>query len=146
MASQPIRVLAEKPLNQPLSPAERRQLEGLHERWQWFRRGIELGVPSFFSTDAIYGQWDGACTDLPWLLTLIAERGGIANAEALRMVTALPAQALGLAEHTGTLEPGRLADLLVVRGNPLERIRDMHNVTAVYQAGRLAHTPASGIQ
>jgi imidazolonepropionase-like amidohydrolase len=146
MASQPNRVLAEKPLNQPLTPPERRQLDAVHERWHWFRRGIELGVPSFFSTDAIYGQWDDACTDLPWLLTLIAERSGIANADALRMVTALPAQALELAEHAGTLEPGRLADVLVVRGDPLERIRDVHNVVAVYQGGRLAHTASSGIQ
>src|SRR5581483_8582593 len=95
IASQPNRVLAEKPLDVPLTPAERRQLEALHERWFYFRRGIELGVPSFFSTDAIYGQWDDRCCDLPWLITLIAERAGIDPATALRMATALPARALG---------------------------------------------------
>jgi imidazolonepropionase-like amidohydrolase len=146
MAAQPNRTLAEKPLNQPLTPPERRQLEALHVRWQSFRRGIELGVPSFFSTDAIYGQWDDGCADLPWLLTLIAERSGIATADALRMVTAIPAQALGLDDQVGTLAPGRLADLLVVRGNPLARIRDVHQVTAVYQSGQLAYSRPDGIR
>jgi imidazolonepropionase-like amidohydrolase len=137
MASQPSRVLAEKPLDQPLSAAERRQLETLQERWRWFRRGIELGVPSFFSTDAIYGQWDDQCTDLPWLLTLMAERAGIPPLDALRMVTAIPAEALGLADLVGTIAPGRLADLLVVQGNPAADIRAVHRVQAVYQSGRL---------
>jgi len=136
MASQPNRVLAEKPLDVPLTPAERRQLEALHERWFYFRRGIELGVPSFFSTDAIYGQWDDRCCDLPWLITLIAERAGIDPATALRMATALPARALGIDGLVGTLAAGKVADLLVVRGNPLQRIRDLHQVVAVYQAGR----------
>ncbi len=136
MASQPNRVLAEKPLDVPLTPAERRQLEALHERWFYFRRGLELGVPSFFSTDAIYGQWDDRCCDLPWLITLIAERAGIDPGTALRMATAIPAQALGLETLVGTLAPGKVADLLVVRGNPLERIRDLHQVVAVYQSGR----------
>ena len=138
MATQPSRLLAETPPNQPLSTADQRQLEASEERWRNFRRGIELGVPSFFSTDAIYGQWEHTCNDLPWLLVLIAERAGIPTAEALRMVTAVPATALGLAEHVGTVEPGRLADLLVVRGNPLTRIRDIHQVRAVFQSGRLA--------
>jgi len=146
MAAQPNRTLAEKPLNQPLAPPERRQLETLHVRWQSFRRGVELGVPSFFSTDAIYGQWEDECTDLPWLLTLLVERGGLTGADALRMVTAIPAQALGLGEQVGTLAAGRLADLLVVRGNPLARIRDVHQVIAVYKSGRLAHSRPEGIQ
>ncbi|MGH2351652.1 MAG: metal-dependent hydrolase family protein [Chloroflexota bacterium] len=136
MATQPNRVLAEKPLNQPLNPAERRQLEAMQERWQWFRRGLALGVPSFFSTDAIYGQWEDCCPDLAWLTVSIAERGGIAPLDALRMVTSIPAQALGLGDQVGVIIPGKLADLLVVRGNPLESMRHLLDVEAVYQGGR----------
>ncbi|MBI3970840.1 MAG: amidohydrolase family protein [Chloroflexi bacterium] len=139
LATQPNRVLAEKPRNQPLTPVERRQLESIQQRWHWFRRGIELGVPSFFSTDAIYGQWEDSCRDLLWLTTLIVERAGIAPSDALRMVTAIPAQALGIDEHTGTIAPGKIADLLLVRGDPLHTIRDLHNTVAVYQSGRLTH-------
>jgi len=146
MASQPVRALAEKTPDQPLSSAEQLQLEIFEERWRWFRRGVELGVPSFFSTDAIFGQWGDECSDLRWLLVQLAERAGIPNADALRMVTSLPAQALGLDNLVGSLAPGRLADLLVVRGNPVQRIRNIHNVVAVYQAGRLADSRTLGLQ
>lgn len=136
MATQPERDLAERPLNQPLDQALRRRLEAAQERWYWFRRGIELGVPSFFSTDAIFGQWPDACPDLSWLAIEIGERGGFAPEHVLRMVTAIPGQAIGLGEEVGTLEPGRIADLLVVRGNPLESLRALREVQAVYRSGR----------
>jgi imidazolonepropionase-like amidohydrolase len=136
MATQPNRTIAEKPLRAPLNPAEHRLLEAAQERWHWFRRGLELGVPSFFSTDAIFGQWGEACPDLAWLAVSVAERGGIGPLDALRMVTAVPATALGLGEEVGTLHPGRVADLLVVRGDPLESMRCLLDVVAVYQGGR----------
>ncbi|HEU5315621.1 MAG TPA: amidohydrolase family protein [Chloroflexota bacterium] len=143
MATQPDRELAELPLNRALTEQQRRRLEAAQERWYWFRRGIELGVPSFFSTDAIYGQWDDACTDLPWLTVLIGERGGVGAYDALRMVTAVPAQAIGLGADVGTVAPGRRADLLVVRGDPLESLRALLEVEAVYQDGRRTF-PAGG--
>jgi imidazolonepropionase-like amidohydrolase len=139
MATQPNRAIAEKPLRAPLNPAEHRLLEAAQERWHWFRRGLELGVPSFFSTDAIFGQWGDACPDLAWLAVSVAERGGVAPLEALRMVTAVPAAALGLEEEVGTLRPGRSADLLVVRGDALESMRCLLDVVAVYQGGRRVH-------
>ena len=148
MATQPNRVLAEKPRSAPLSPPERRLLEASEERWYWYRRGLELGVPSFFSTDAIFGQWGDGCPDLAWLTVSVAERGGIAPLEALRMVTAIPAAALGLGDEVGTLRPGRLADLLVVQGDPLRSMRALLDVVAVYQGGRPVldriHAPPGG--
>ena len=136
MATQPDRELAELPLNRPLSEAQRRRLELSQERWYWFRKGIELGVPSFFSTDAIYGQWGDECTDLPWLTVLLGERGGLEAHAALRMVTEVPARAVGLEREAGSIAPGRRADLLVLRANPLESLRALLEVEAVYQDGR----------
>lgn len=136
MATQPDRELAELPLNGHLAEQQRGRLEAAQERWYWFRKGIELGVPSFFSTDAVYGQWGDACTDLPWLTVLLGERGGISPHDALRMVTAIPAQAIGLEHEVGSIAPGGRADLLVVRGNPLESLRALLDVEAVYQDGR----------
>ena len=136
MATQPDRELAELPLTRPLTETQRRRLELSQERWYWFRKGVELGVPSFFSTDAIYGQWGDDCTDLPWLTVLLGERGGLGAHDALRMVTAIPAQAIGLGLEVGSLTPGRRADLLVLRGNPLESLRALLEVAAVYQDGR----------
>jgi imidazolonepropionase-like amidohydrolase len=45
------------------------------------------------------------------------------------------ARACGVAELTGTLEPAKEADLLVVRGNALDDIRRMADVAAVYKGG-----------
>jgi imidazolonepropionase-like amidohydrolase len=42
----------------------------------------------------------------------------VTDDQALRWITANPAWALGIAEKTGTLEPGKLADLVVWSGSP----------------------------
>ncbi len=135
MATNPSRVLAEKPRTAPLDAVERRDLASHHERWYWFRRGLELGVPSFFSTDAIVGQWEDASPDLPWLVILIAERSGLPVPLVLRMVTAVAADALGLGADLGRIAPGRVADLLLVRGDPLTDPRALRAVAAVYRGG-----------
>jgi imidazolonepropionase-like amidohydrolase len=44
---------------------------------------------------------------------------GLSTTEGLVAATSGGAYALGLAEHVGTVEPGKLADLLVVEGDPL---------------------------
>ena len=57
--------------------------------------------------------------------------------EALRTVTALPAKVMGLEDDLGTVQPGRLADLCFVRGNPLEDIHAAFDVEMVMKNGRL---------
>lgn len=135
MATNPSRTLAELPRNAALDANLRRDLAEHHERWHWFRRGLELGVPSFYSTDAIVGQWDGESPDMAWLTILIAERSGLPAPLVLRMATAVPADALGLGHDLGTLVPGRIADILVVRGDPLSHPRALRGVEAVYRDG-----------
>ena len=135
LATNPSRTLAELPRNAALDANLRRDLAEHHERWHWFRRGLELGVPSFFSTDAIVGQWGGESPDMAWLTILIAERSGFPVPLVLRMATAVPADAIGLGHELGRLAPGRVADLLVVRGDPLSRPRTLRDVAAVYRGG-----------
>ena len=105
-------------------------------RWEFARRMIELGVPVCFSTDAVYGYWDDG-HDLSYLAQALVEVGGFAPLDVLRMITAIPAAAIGWADRLGTVEAGKLADLLVVAGNPLDTIRALHAVQAVYQDGIL---------
>jgi imidazolonepropionase-like amidohydrolase len=63
---------------------------------------------------------------------------GMSNAEALRTSTAVAADVCGLADTTGTLEPGKDADILAVAGDPLADLSALHHVVAVFARGRRA--------
>ena len=67
-------------------------------------------------------------------LALLAE-AGIPNDQILRWATAGGAIALGLSLDAGTIEPGRLADFVVVDGDPLTRIGDLRHIVAVVKNG-----------
>jgi Tol biopolymer transport system component len=60
---------------------------------------------------------------------------GIANDQVLRLATASAASALGLDGQLGTLEPGKLADLVVIDGDPLAAIGDALRIVGVVKAG-----------
>jgi imidazolonepropionase-like amidohydrolase len=60
------------------------------------------------------------------------------NAQALAAVTAVAAGVCGIADTTGTLEPGKDADIMAVAGNPLEDIAAVHDVVAVFARGARA--------
>jgi imidazolonepropionase-like amidohydrolase len=68
---------------------------------------------------------------------------GMTNAEAINNVTAFAAEVCGIADCAGTLQAGKDADILAVKGNPLEEIAAIHDVVAVYARGRAA-TGAGG--
>jgi imidazolonepropionase-like amidohydrolase len=63
---------------------------------------------------------------------------GLTAAEALVAATRTGAEALGIDEHVGTVEPGKLADLLIVDGDPLSEpqlLRDRGSIWLVIQSG-----------
>ena len=62
---------------------------------------------------------------------------GRAPWQALETATILPAKAYGLTKELGTLEPGHLADLIIVSGDPLKDIDDAVNVQCVMKNGQL---------
>jgi imidazolonepropionase-like amidohydrolase len=73
-------------------------------------------------------------------LSLLAElehyvRGGLSPAEALRTATSVPAEAMGLGAELGTIEVGKLADLVIVDGNPLANITDIRRTRYTIKNG-----------
>jgi imidazolonepropionase-like amidohydrolase len=61
--------------------------------------------------------------------------------EALQTATLLPARAFGYEQDLGTIEAGKLADLILVAGDPLKDIRDVAKVMQVMVDGRLYSIP-----
>jgi imidazolonepropionase-like amidohydrolase len=87
----------------------------------------------------------GTDTPTPWIipgvsyheeLRLCAE-AGIPAKDLLRMATRNAAEALGRENEIGTIAPGKLADLVVLRDNPLDNIKNMQNIALVIKAGKV---------
>ena len=57
--------------------------------------------------------------------------------DAIRAATRLNAEILGWSDRVGTLEPGKLADVIAVEGNPLSDIRAMERVRFVMKGGEV---------
>lgn len=60
---------------------------------------------------------------------------GFAPLEAIRIATLNDATFLGIQNRTGSIQAGKEADLLIVRGNPAEQIEDIENVETVFTNG-----------
>ena len=71
-----------------------------------------------------------------WELWALA-MGGLSNMDALRTATTIPAESMGFDRDIGTLEPGKLADLLVLDENPLDDIRNTNTIRYVMKNGFL---------
>jgi len=65
------------------------------------------------------------------------QMGGLTPHEALQVATIHGARAIGVDEQLGSIEPGKLADLVVLGANPLEDIRNTNTVRYVMKNGRL---------
>jgi imidazolonepropionase-like amidohydrolase len=71
-----------------------------------------------------------------WELWML-QQGGMSNMEALRAATIDGARYIGLDGDVGSLETGKLADLIVLEKNPLENIRNSEAIAMVMMNGRL---------
>ena len=82
------------------------------------RRALELGVPIAAGTDAGGHGHPKNALELQYLV-----EAGLTPMQALQAATQWAARCLGLERELGTLEKGRLADLVVVDGNPLDDVK-----------------------
>jgi Amidohydrolase family len=62
-------------------------------------------------------------------------KGGLTPAEALRDATIVPARAMKLEKKTGTIAPGKAADLVIVDGDPLANVSDVRKVVTTLRGG-----------
>jgi hypothetical protein len=90
----------------------------------------DAGVTIIPGTDALAGY------TLHLELELYVQ-AGIAPAEVLRMATWTPALVMGVDKDSGVIAPGKLADMILVDGDPTKNIRDINNITTVIKGGKV---------
>jgi imidazolonepropionase-like amidohydrolase len=109
-----------------------------------FRRAYQAGVKLVLGTDAgtPFNRHGDNAREMALMVKLGAD-----PLDALRAGTRNSAELLGKLDSLGTLEPGKLADLVLARGDivaDIGRLRTSANIRAVVQGGRVVHGDAIG--
>ncbi|MFZ1705444.1 MAG: amidohydrolase family protein [Saprospiraceae bacterium] len=92
--------------------------------------GVKINLGAHGQLQGLGAHWE------LWML----QQGGMSNYEALRCATINGAHLLGMEKEIGTLKAGKLADLIVIDGDPLKDIRQTENVVYTMINGRLYDT------
>jgi imidazolonepropionase-like amidohydrolase len=109
----------------PIIPLELKNVHFFNEAGVLLLAGTDVGVP--FQVPGI---------SLHVELERLVE-AGLSPLEALRTATLNPARVLEMVDSLGAIEPGKLADLVLLDANPLEDIRNTQKIRAVVADGRL---------
>ena len=96
-----------------------------------FARAVAAGVKVAMGTDSGVGPHGSNLDELPLMAA-----GGMTPPDVLVATTSSAAQLLGLAGQTGSLTPGKRADVVVVAGDPFDLAALRQNIHAVYKDGR----------
>ena len=105
----------------------------LRNEYKAFERAYAAGVKIAFGTDAgTFAHGDNA-KEFDLMVGF-----GMKPMDALRSATVMTAELFGIAADAGTVEPGKVADLVAVKGNPLDQIAVLRSIDFVMKSGRVA--------
>src|SRR5262247_1126001 len=109
-----------------------RQRRALDARVEAVGRMASAGVRMTAGSDSPWGWY--APGEFVHEIDMLAQ-AGLSYGDAIAAGTTGAAESIGVGAQAGRLLPGRQADVLVVRGDPIREITDLWNVLDVYQAG-----------
>ncbi len=92
--------------------------------------GVNINLGAHGQLQGLGAHWE------LWMLS----QGGMSNYQALKCATVNGAVLLGMEKQLGTLQVGKLADMIIIDGNPMEDIRKSENVVYTMVNGRLFDT------
>jgi len=126
---------------------QRRQREGATQfaksNADRLMRAVRAGVKVAFGSDEYYDV-AGRSRGQSSLLTLQAyQEAGMSPLEVLRTATVNSAALLGWGDRIGSIEAGRLADIIAVDGDPLKDVKDLQRVRFVMKGGEIIKGPAA---
>jgi imidazolonepropionase-like amidohydrolase len=98
-----------------------------------FKRFIKAGGKVALGNDS--GSLPGVQVGMPIKEILLMHEAGMTPMQVIVSATSHAARVCGLEDRLGTLEPGKLADVLVVEGNPLEDLQTLANARLVIRQG-----------
>lgn len=116
-----------------LSDAQRRrqgEIEVAHRRS--CEAAIRMGIPVATGTDC---GVRGVMPDMVWREAMLVQQHGASPMAAIQSATSVAARLLGLDSEIGTVEPGKVADLLLVDGDPLADLHALERPALVMQGG-----------
>ena len=105
----------------------------------WFARAVRAGVTPAAGTDMLPTD-KPAAADIPIASVREVElmvEAGLSEMEALLAATRNAAEVCQVSDSLGTLEVGKLADMIAVDGNPVEEIRHLRNINFVMKDGEV---------
>ena len=109
-----------------------KQPEGDEIQRQGFRKAVQAGVKIAFGTDVSNFPHGLNANQFVWQV-----RYGQTPMDAIRSATVGASDLIGRNNNAGSLEPGKWADLIAVKGDPLADIRVLENVSFVMKEGKV---------
>jgi imidazolonepropionase-like amidohydrolase len=106
-------------------------LQMIHIHEDTFRRAMKAGVKIAFGTDA--GGFDWNINPAKEFSSMV--RFGMTPEQALRSATLTAAELLGMQNDIGAIEPGKFADIVAVKGDPLKDVSVLEQVDWVMKGG-----------
>ncbi|MGB8508989.1 MAG: amidohydrolase family protein, partial [Pyrinomonadaceae bacterium] len=129
MASEGIRERLDKGLHLP-PPIETKARAAIASRDQVFRKALARKIKIGLGTDAAVYPHGRNAEEFRLMVGL-----GMRPVDALRAATSVDAELLGISDRLGSLEPGKLADIIAVPGDPTQDIRQTEKVFFVMKEG-----------